>query len=61
MKRRNRIIIAAVMLAVSFLIKDETAKDILHIAAYIVVGFDVLKKAVLNLRNKDFLDEFLAL
>lgn len=58
MKRRNRIIIAAVMLAVSFLIKDETAKDILHIAAYIVVGFDVLKKAVLNLRNKDFLDEF---
>ncbi len=60
-KRRNKIIIAAVLFAIAIAIhKYIYISNIIYFLAYLVVGFDIVKKATRNiLRGKVFDENFL--
>ncbi len=51
------IIIAAVLAILGFILDSETFSIILYIAAYLIVGFDVIKNAIQNLFKGEIFDE----
>lgn len=59
-KQKNlltKIVIAAVLYAVGLLISSETAKIVLYIAAYLVIGYSVIIKAAKNIVHGQIFDE----
>jgi len=61
-KRRNKIIIAAILFVISLIIKFEyiLINNIIFLGAYLVVGLDIVKKAIRNIvRGKVFDENFL--
>lgn len=56
-KNLYRIIAAALMLTAAFLIPEGLWKTALCIAAYIVIGYDILRKAALGIINRQVFDE----
>lgn len=59
-KQKNlltKIVIAAVLYAVGLLIPIETAKIVLYIAAYLVIGYSVIIKAAKNIVHGQIFDE----
>lgn len=54
----NLILIAAsIILAFSFLFPNNLYKTIILISLYFIIGYDILWKSIINLKNKNFLDE----
>ena len=61
-KRRNKIIIALILFTISTIIKfpNEWINKIIYILSYLIVGIDIVKKAIRNiLRGKVFDENFL--
>ena len=58
-KNLIRIIIAAVLLiALHFvLIENEYLKALLYLIPYLIVGYDILRKALLSIKNREHFDE----
>ncbi|WP_239056074.1 heavy metal translocating P-type ATPase [Fusobacterium sp. IOR10] len=51
------LIAVSIVLAVSFLFQNNLYKTIVLIILYLIIGYDILWKSVVNLKNKNFLDE----
>ena len=61
-KRGMKIIIALILFLISFIIKfpNEWINNAIYIISYIIVGFDIVKKAIRNIiRGKVFDENFL--
>lgn len=53
-----RLAFAVVILIISQFIENETARFTLSVSAYLIAGYDIIIKAVKNILNRNFLDEF---
>lgn len=53
-----RLVTVVVILIVSHLMKNETARIALSLSGYIIAGHDIVVKAIKNILNRNFLDEF---
>jgi Cd2+/Zn2+-exporting ATPase len=58
-KRRNKIIIALILFTISTIIKfqNEWINNIIYILSYLIVGTDIVKKAIRNILRGKVLDE----
>lgn len=57
-KQVLRLLLVVALLALSYLIKNETLRVVLSLCGYLVAGYDIIFKAVRNILNGNFLDEF---
>ncbi|MFA6708504.1 MAG: heavy metal translocating P-type ATPase [Fusobacterium sp.] len=51
------LITVSILLAVSFFFENSLYKTIILIILYLIIGYDILWKSIVNLKNKNFLDE----
>jgi len=51
------LITVSIILAVSFFFQNNLYKTIILMILYLIIGYDILWKSVVNLKNKNFLDE----
>lgn len=57
-KQVLRLLLAVAFLALSHLIKNETLRIVSSLCGYLIAGYDIILKAVKNILNGNFLDEF---
>lgn len=51
------LITVSIILAISFFFQNNLYKTIILMILYLIIGYDILWKSVVNLKNKNFLDE----
>lgn len=58
-KKRNKIIIALILFLVAIIINfnNELINDLMFVISYIIVGFEILKKAIRNIKRGKVFDE----
>ena len=57
-KQVFRLVTVVVILIASHLMKNETARIALSLTGYLIAGYDIIVKAIKNILNRNFLDEF---
>ena len=57
-KQALRLAFVVVILVLSHFIENESARLTLSLSSYLIAGYDIIIKAVKNILNKNFLDEF---
>ena len=55
--RLKRIILTAILLVLGFVVSDNTISSMLFLISYIIVAYDIIIKALKNIRNGNPLDE----
>ena len=58
-KKRNKIIIALILFLIAIIIKfnNELINDVMFVISYIIVGYEILKKAIRNIKRGKVFDE----
>lgn len=57
-KQVLRIVSVALILIISYFLENEILRIALNMFGYFVAGYDIIIKAIKNILNRNFLDEF---